>query len=73
MAESHYQSGTMDVSQQKKTFNGIMTFSARWAIPGCAAAAAFVASMLDGAGLASVFSAVIGFFIIRWVLSIFSH
>ncbi len=73
MAETNSKYGSMDVSQQRETFNGIMTFSAKWAIPLSAAIAAFVASILDGAGIGSVVWALIGFFGIRWILSIFAH
>ncbi len=73
MADSNYQPGSMDVTQQKATFNGIMKFSANWAIPLCAGLAALVAGVLVGAGFSSVIMFILAFLLTRWMLSIFAH
>ncbi len=73
MADSNYQPGSMDVSQQKATFNGIMKYSANWAIPACAGITALVTGVLVGADFSSVLMFILAFLLTRWLLSIFAH
>ena len=75
MADQDYERGTMDVSDQQSTFNGVMKFSGYWGMPFSIALAVFFTVLLVGGGLLSgFFSFVLSFIFTQiGVKTFFAH
>ena len=75
MADQPHEPGSMDISDQNATYNGVMAFTGKWGAPACLAFTVMVAAFLVNAGfLGAIFSAIITFVFTRWVLmTFFAH
>ena len=75
MADQDYERGTMDVSDQQSTFNGVMKFSGYWGMPFSIAFSVFFTVLLVKAGIpAAIFAAILSFIFTQiGVKTFFAH
>lgn len=54
MADNEHVPGTMDVTAQKSTYEGVMGFASQWGVAICLGLTAFFTSLLIGAGFYAI-------------------
>ena len=75
MADQPHEPGTMDVSDQNATYNGVMKFTGQWGAPFSIGLAVFFTALLVNAGiLGGIVAFILSFIATRWVLmTFFAH
>ena len=75
MADQNYTPGSMDISDQKKTYSGVMKFSGYWGLPFSLALGAFFTALLKDSGIfGGLFLFVVVFIVTHiGVKTFFSH